>query len=201
MANYRGIMAVCEAVIHLLRSSAQSEEFNNELEFEVYLPKDFSESTITSGVSLFLYRIFPNGTHRTPSGRIGPNGQRYQTQLPLDLLFLLTAWGQDASLQHTIAGWMMRVLENTPILPAGLLNTVAPDVFQSDETVEIILAELSNEEMFQIWQTLPENVAYQLSVPYIARNVRIESTQTLADGQPIQERVFGYLKGETPIDR
>lgn len=193
MANYRAIMAICEAVISLLRTSYRPEDFNNELEFKVYSAKDFSQP-MTAGVSLFLYRIFLNGSHRTPGGRIGPDGRRYQAQLPLDLLFLLTAWGQDASLQHTIAGWMMRRMEDNPILPAGLLNTVAPGVFRPDETAEIILTELKNEEIFHIWQTLPENVAYQLSVPYLARNVRLESTQILTEGQPVQERNFDYLK-------
>lgn len=194
MANYRAIAVVCESIIHLLRTNYKPEDFNNELEFRVYGSKDFEQSML-SGVSLFLYRIFHNGIHRVPSGRIGSDGRRYQTQLPVDLLFLLTAWGQDASLQNTIAGWMMRILEDTPILPGGLLNSVAPDVFRPDETVEIVMAELTNEEMFHIWQSLVEN-SYQLSVPYIARNVRIESSRPLTEGQLVQERTFDYLKQE-----
>ncbi|MCZ6680951.1 MAG: DUF4255 domain-containing protein [Candidatus Poribacteria bacterium] len=190
MASYRAISAVGEAVIHLLRTNYRPEDFNNELEFRVYLPRDFSQP-MAAGVSLFLYRVIPNGTHRIPSGRIGPDGRHMQTQLPLDLHFLLTAWGQDASLQHTITGWMIRTIEDTPILPAGLLNAVAPNVFQPDDTVEVILAELTNEDMFRIWETFAENL-YQLSVPYIARNIRIESTLPLAEGELVQERTFDY---------
>jgi hypothetical protein len=89
-----------------------------------------------AGVSFFLYRIYPNGTHRAPSGRTTPEGQRYRTQLAVDLHFLLTAWAKDASLQHTIAGWMMRILEDTPSLPTGLLNHKIPNVFHLDETME-----------------------------------------------------------------
>ncbi len=191
MANYRAFTVVCEAVIHLLQTNYKPEDFNgNELEFKVYLTKDFAQS-MTAGVSLFLYRIFHNGTHRSPGGRIGPNGHRHRTQLPVDLHFLLTAWGKDASLQHTIAGWMMRILEDTPILPVGLLNAVAADVFRPDETVELILAELATEDMLHLWEMLAQQNMYQLSVPYIARNVRIESTQlTPQMGQPVQERVF-----------
>src|SRR5215813_3237760 len=113
MANFRAIAAVCDAVIYLLQTSYRPEDFNNELEFKVYLAKDFSKP-MAAGVSLFLYRIFHNGSHRIPNGRIGPNGQRVRTQLPLDLHFLLTVWGKDASLQNTVAGWMMRILEDTP---------------------------------------------------------------------------------------
>ncbi len=195
MADYRAIMTVGKAVIELLRSnySQNRDDFNHELEFDVYRAKDFSTKPIIAGVSLFLYRVFPNGTQRTPSGRIGPNGQRYQTQLPIDLHFLLTAWGQDASLQQKIAGWMMRTLEDMPILPASLLNSAVPDIFRPDETVEISLAELDTEILVRMWNMLLE-IDYQLSVPYIARNIRIESTQIIAPGEPVQERTFDYIK-------
>ena len=110
MASYRAVAAVTEAVVYLLESQYTPAKFDgNQLEFKVYLAKDF-EQPMDAGVSLFLYRIYANDTHRTPKGRIAPNGERHRTQLPLDMHFLLTAWGKDASLQHTIAGWMMRVL-------------------------------------------------------------------------------------------
>lgn len=190
MADHRAIWAVCEAVLQVLRSSHQAEGSGNEMEFKIYLAKDFS-TPMNAGVSLFLYRIFPNDSHRTPGGRIRSDGQRYQPQLPLDLHFLLTAWGKEASLQLTIAGWMMRVLEDTPILPAGLLNTVAPGIFEPEETAVISLAELRTEDLLRMWDTLVQNV-YQLSVPYVARNVRIESKQMLAMAQLVQERDFDY---------
>lgn len=188
MANYKAIAAVSEGVISLLQDNYQPEDFNNELEFKVYLSKDFFQP-MTAGVTLFLYRIYLNGTQRTPSGRMGPDGQRYRPQLPVDLHFLLTAWGQDASLQHTIAGWMMRILEDTPILPAGLLNRKYENTFHPDETVEIGFTELTTEEMFRIWEVIAHH-AYQISVPYIARNVRIDSNRVLSSGAPIQERSF-----------
>lgn len=188
MANYYAVSSVCEAVLLLLRNNYDPQEFNNELEFRVYLAKDFL-TPMTTGVSLFLYRIFPNGTHRMPKGRIGPGGQHYRTQLPLDLHFILTAWGKDASLQHTIAGWMMRILEDMPILPAGLLNAVAPNVFRPDETVEICLAEMETEEMIHIWEAFIEH-GFHLSIPYIARNIRIESNRLETAGQPVQKRAF-----------
>ncbi|MCI0394373.1 MAG: DUF4255 domain-containing protein [Chloroflexi bacterium] len=191
MADYRAVAAVCEAVIYLLHSNYAPGDFNNELEFRVYTAGDFADP-IESGVSLFLYRIFANGSHRIPAGRLTPAGRR-QTQLPLDLHFLLTAWGRSASLQQTIAGWMMRVMEDTPILPVGLLDRVIPGVFSANETVEIALAELATEELLHLWETLPQQ-RYQLSLPYVARNVRIESAQLLGAGEPVQERTFEYQK-------
>jgi hypothetical protein len=197
MADYRAITAVSEAIVYLLESQYRLEDFDgNQLEFKVYLAKDFSQP-MEAGVSFLLYRIYANGSHRTPSGRPRPDGQRYRSQLPLDLHFLLTAWAKDASLQHTIAGWMMRVLEDMPSLPAGLLNHSMPGIFHADETVEISLTELTTEELFRIWEVIVNN-AYQISVPYVARNVRIESQQLLSSGWPIQERTFDMRQLERP---
>ncbi len=173
MANFRAISSVCEALMRFLQNNYNSEEFDNELEFKVYLAKDFS-LPMAAGVSLFLYRISHDGTNRTPSGPLSPQRQA-KTQLSIDLHFLLTAWGKDASLQHTIMGWVMRVFEGNPILTAGLLNAVAPEVFRPGEMVEIVLAELPTMDMLRLWEGLLPH-GYQLSVPYLARNLMIESS-------------------------
>ena len=88
----------------------------------------------------------------------------------------------------------MRTLEDTPILPAGILNTQIPGVFDPDETVEIVVGQLSQEEMFNIWDVLP--ISYQISVPYIARIVRIDSLLDQREGRPVltRELDFGALK-------
>jgi hypothetical protein len=190
MADYRALAAVSEAVIELLRARFQAapQYFNNDLEFKVYLAKDFS-LPMTAGVSLFVYRIFPNGALRTLRGRPGPQGQQYRNQLPLDLHFILTAWAQDASLQHLIAGWMMRMIEDAPILPPGLLNQKYPNLFAADEGVALSAADLPNEEMLRMWEVIVE-YNYQLSVPYVARFVKIDSDLPVETGGPIQERSF-----------
>jgi hypothetical protein len=193
MATYRAISAVSDAIVYLLESQYSPADFDgNTFQFKTYSARDFL-TPMDAGVSVFLYRIYPNSVHRTPPGRLGVNGHRQRPMLPLDLHLLLTAWAKDASLQHAIAGWMMRVLEDMPSLPPGLLNHRYPDTFQSDETVELCVTELSTEELFRIWEVIVNN-AYQISVPYIASNVRIESTQTSFRGEPVQERVWDYQK-------
>ena len=193
MATDRAITSTCAAIIHLLRMNYDPADFDKELEFKVYTSSDFA-TPMDAGVSLFLYRVFVNGVHRTPSGRLDDTGRRQKPQLPIDLHFLLTAWGKEASLQHAIAGWMMRILEDTPMLPAGLLNSETRAVFRPTETVEISPTELRTEDMLRIWETLTQNT-YQLSIPYLARNLRIESRQIVPIvGEPVQERVGDYRK-------
>jgi len=200
VADYRAILGVSEAIINLLRTSYRPEDFNNELEFKIFTSRDFANPPFSNGISLFLYRIYPNGVHRIPAGRIAPDGRRQQTQLPLDLHFLLTVWGGEASLQHSLAGWMMRTLEDTPILSAGILNAGVPGVFRDDETVEISLADLRTEDLLRIWEVLGQT-AYHLSVPYQARIITIESSQSIVPppGPVVQERALQVSEFEPPV--
>ncbi len=199
MAGTVAIASTCEGVVRLLRSNFDPAEFNNAtLDFQVYVADNFLQP-MDQGVSVLLYRIYHNGNHRTPPGRI-VGGQRQRTKLPVDLHFLLTAWAKTASRQHEIAGWMMRVLEDNPILPAALLNAYQPGVFHDDEGVEVTLAELTTEDLFHIWEVMINHV-YQLSVPYVARMVQIES-KLLDDLYPLaKERVHDLRPmGWTPIE-
>jgi hypothetical protein len=194
MATYRAVGATCEAVIRLLQQSWQSSLFNNtDLQFAVYRTRDFA-APMDAGISLFLYRVTVNSVQRTPPAKPAPGGRPRRPQLPLDLHFLLIPWAKDASLEQVILGWMMRTIEDTPILPAGLLNSLTAGVFDADETIEIVLGQLSNEEMFRIWDVLPSD--YQISVPYTARIVRIDSELDLREGGPVltRELDFGVLK-------
>ena len=188
MADFRAIRGVSDAVIHLLRTSYDPANFDNELEFRVFTARDFS-SPFSNGVSLFLYRVYGFGAQRTPPGRLSPTGDRLQTELPLELHFLLTFWGREASLQHTIAGWAMRTIEDSPVIPSGVLNTVAADMFRDDESIQICMAELRTEDLMRIWDVLDVDI-YQLSVPYLARVVSIESDheRRAIEGGLIQDR-------------
>jgi hypothetical protein len=77
--------------------------------------------------------------------------------------------------------------------PAGLLNRLTPGVFRDDEAVEILLGEMVTEDLLHLWELLGSG-HYQLSVPYVARNIRIESQREFAAGAPVQERITDYGK-------
>lgn len=195
MADYRAIASVCEAVADLLRNNYRKDYFDHELkhelQFQVYTRDDFA-TAMEAGVSVFLYRIYHSGVNRLPPGARGPYGEPKKPQLPVDLHFLLTAWGRAASLQNTIAGWMMRVMEDNPVLQPGLLNHKW-SAFSHNETVEISLAKVSTEDIFRIWDTLIQD-KYQLSVPYFARDVRIDSKLDKKVGSTIHDREFQFVR-------
>lgn len=186
MATYQAIGSVAEAVARLLEQTWQPALLNGiELQFGVYQGKDFS-APMDAGVSVFVYQVGVNKVQRT----LPPADPTHRRPLPLDIHLLLTAWAQDASAEHDILGWAMRVIDDNPILSSGFLNAAIPDVFRPEETVELVPAELTNDEVFQLWQVLPNSL--QLSAPYVARVIRVESSLTIPQGGPVLVRELAY---------
>lgn len=193
MATYRAIEATCDAVVGLLRDNYPEDLSEPALQFAVFTKSEFGAG-LGAGVSLFLYRVYLDGTERAPDGRVLLDGRRQFPHMPLQLQFLLTAWAPDASLQQYLTGWMMRVIEDHPVLPAGLLNRRYEDdspVFWPDETVELSAAAMDSEDLFGLWDLIGPG-SYQLSVPYQARGIRVESTRLLDEQQPVQAREQRY---------
>ena len=145
MAGTRAVEAVCNAVVDVLRDATPKG-------LEIQVTSDLQQP-LTQGVSLFVYRILVDRTQRMPGGG-----------LPLELHFLLTAWGRDAAAQNAVAGWMMRALEDTPLL--------TPDGFGPDERVEVVAGDLDTADLLRLWAP----GTYRLSIPYMARGVRIDAT-------------------------
>jgi len=141
-----------------------------------------------AGVSVFVYQVGVNKVKRTlPSA-----DPQHWLPLPLEIWLLLTAWAQDPSAERPLR-WAMRAIDDNPILSSGFLNAFIPGMFRPEETVELVPAEPTNEEVFQLWQVLPNSL--QLSAPYVARVVRVESSLTVPQGRPVKTREleFGTL--------
>ena len=177
MATHAAIASACDAIVRLLHQAWRPELFGNvALTFSVYRAQDFA-CPMDTGVSLFLYRVLVNSGIRTPSGPgTGP------AALPLDLHFLLTPWAAEAAMEQEILGWVMRTLDDTPILTTGLLNVRVAGVFGPDEVLEVVADQLSNDELLRLWDVLRTD--FRPSVQYVARVVRIESTAMAAASPP-----------------
>jgi hypothetical protein len=196
MASVKAIAAVCEAICHILRSAAAedaAELGDIEPEFRVFDASDFTEANepLGTGVSVFVYRVMPSLTHRTPPGRVMPDGRRRRSSLPVDIHLLLTAWAETASTEHLLTAWMMRSLEDYPTLPSSLLNFEYPDVFESGEAVELVISEMPSDELLQWWDLVNgETTTFHLTIPYLVRAVTIESKRETPAGEPVQVRGF-----------
>jgi hypothetical protein len=179
MADYRAIATVCEAVMRGLRLGYRAGMFNSQrLEFKVSLTSDLISRGRypRPGVTLYLYHISHNAQGRALPPRGADNGGLEPPELLLDLHFLLSAWAKEANTQQALSGWVMRRMEDQPVLTAASLNAITPACFQPDETVEIVLDVLSSLDVIRIWEKAVRN-PYHLSVPYIARNIAIKTLQ------------------------
>ncbi len=194
MANYHAIAVTGEALVGLLKAACPRPEFQN-VSFELYQPADIIKRDMSKDtVSLYLYRVAVNTSRRNLPPRFAPDGRKLRPSLPLDLFYALTVWSGNAATAQGLLGWCMRALEDTPILPSGLLNHYGPDghTFKDEEAVEIITEPLTLGDMANLWEGFKPNV--QLSVGYVARQVIIDSELTLTEAAGVQTRSFDFGK-------
>ena len=194
MARHQAIAAAGQAILGLLSDARPRPEFDT-ARFDLYQLRDFNQG-MEEGLSLFLYRVAVNGARRNLPPTLSPEGKRMRPPLPLDLYYLLTAWARTAAKQQRLLGWAVRALQDVPVLPASFLNDYAPEpeVFRPGESVEVILDQLTLQDMNNLWGAA--KFTPPLSVGYILRMVAIESEVELAEGgtEPVQTRAFDFGK-------
>jgi hypothetical protein len=134
----------CDAVITFLRK--QSESFLDfrdlGLWFVTYGTQDFY-NPMSSGISLFLHRVVPDSSSLA------------------EIHFILTAWGRQAAMQHTLVGWVIDRFQHNPVLP------VDPDLppFPPGLTLRVFP---STEDARGIWSSITDR-PYEISLSYILR--------------------------------
>jgi hypothetical protein len=137
-------------------------------------PDDFKQFTpIRPSVTVFLYHVAINGERRNSSRRSTGTGASQPPQLPLDLRFLITPWTQTPRAAYRIVGAIALLFYEHAILRFGELVDPSNDIWQSDDTVEVMMESLPVEEQYDIWE--PTEVPYRLSLAYLARVVGIDS--------------------------
>jgi len=200
VATYHAVAAIGAAMVRLLTDAAQVEPDFAGGNFKLAHPSDFQGTLPGLGVLIFLYRVTPNMTRRNLPPRLLPNGRRTRPPLPVDLHFLLSPWATTADTQLRLLGWMMRTLDDTPVLPVGLLNSDegSPELetFHSDETVELVFETLTVQDQANLWEIVKPRT--QAGATYVARQVAIESSEPIVEAGPVQTRDFGYGK---PIEQ
>lgn len=120
-------------------------------------------------LSLLLYRVDFNKTVRAGWSAVGAtNGRAY---LPLDLHFMITPWAANAEHELQILGRAMQCLEEHPSLTGPLL--VEDGGWAPGDSVQVVMEEIPTEAVMRTFDSLPHD--YKLSVPYVARVVRLDS--------------------------
>lgn len=138
MANYKSIAVVGQAIVGILKDSSRNEF--PDAKFQLIQAADLvtNKRHPREGVSVCLYHVNLNSEWRNAPPLHDPIGRAVHPPIPLKLGFLITPWSMDAERQSRLLGWILRILQNAPILSAVFLNGVASTevVFSPDETVQ-----------------------------------------------------------------
>ena len=137
-------------------------------------------------ITLLLYRVTVN-EHARQSRPAGRASDAF-VPLSLDLHYLITAWAGTSLAEQLTFAWTLRQLHEHPVLDASAL---APDAgWARDEVIQIVPAELSNEDMMRVWDAL--DPSYRLSASYVARLVRLDSDVSTESRRVVARRLaFG----------
>jgi len=138
----------------------------------VFLPRNPE----TPHLNLFLFNVCPNVQRLSPS-RPAPDGSRAKPPLPLDLYYLMTAYGGKEYEAEILLGYAMRILEDTPVLAPDLILRASSHLSSGLEKqvspVELTLHTLSIAELTGLWSAF--NANYRPSVAYCASGLLLDS--------------------------
>ncbi|MDZ7754050.1 MAG: DUF4255 domain-containing protein [Gammaproteobacteria bacterium] len=202
MATIKSIHSVCNSIVQYLHNAYEAYpvpdgEPNSTMQdehpcrFRVLASGELEPNAeFGTSLTLYLYRVLINEHVRSqPSVR---GGDSDKLPLPVDLHFLISIWADSAAAEQTICAWVMSQLHQHPIMDVSSLTLEGG--WRQDDVVQIIPAELSNEDLMRIWDALAPN--YRLSLSYIARVIRIDPDDA-GTGLPVVATRYQYqAKGE-----
>jgi len=195
-AAVQGVMAAIEGMLN--------ERFPPELRVapvngsvQLFGSHAFKEASLPNTLALWLYRIGIDPT--VPGGYLralpGSTGGRVP-EVPVMLHFLMIAIADSAVAENSLMGWGFQQLAITPIIGADRLQAQALALpgqmldWDDCDEVQVATEELTREELMRIWDTLP--MKYSLTVPYVARGLRIAMQPDMLQYQPVTDRTIGF---------
>ena len=190
MASYKAINGVMSELMEYLKRRLPDELESGPINAKIEL---FSSQRLAGNISgnvigIYLYRVLVDSYGRnrylTPGGG-GP--QTPQPELPVNLHFLLVVYGSNTQNEMDLLAWAMQQLSGAVTLDAGNLRDIDPS-WNPKETVQITPEDLSTEDLFRIWEVLKAD--YTVSIPYVAKTIRLLPDPPLRDNTPVKTRVF-----------
>ncbi len=202
MANLLAVHSLSSSLLAYLKNAYPPESLSEQLSGQSCDFRSFSSgrlaeldtSNMGTTIGLFIHRIAIND-HMRNAININQASDNY-TPLSIDIHFILSIWTNSSFIEQTLAVWIMNELHHHPVMD---ISSLSPDgKWGPDEIVQIIPAELSNEEVMRIWDSLVPN--YRFSMPYTARVIRIDPKDKFS-GKPVVATKFNYSRLINPNER
>jgi len=154
----------------------------------------------TIGVNIYLYQVTQNQSMRNADlpGRLSQGQLIKRPNVPLDLYYLLTFYGDDEHLmpQRLLAS-VVSALHSKPVLTRQIIQNMLADptfnylstsnLADAIETVKFTQVNLSLEELSKIWSVFFQT-HYSLSIALVGTAVLIESEDIIQKALPVRER-------------
>ena len=191
MASFVGIAAALKSIERFLNAAFEEEQpiAGKTTKAVLVRTTDFDPTLQPTRIgspalSIFLYRVDFNKTMRAAWAAVA--SQDGLGRLAVDLHLLMTAWADNAEFEFRILGKAMQCVETTPSLVGPMLDPSGG--WTPNETVQLVLEDISTEAVMRTFDSLPTD--YRLSIPYIARIVRIDSRLSTPE-RPVTTVVSG----------
>lgn len=194
MADWRVIEACGQTVAELVRQHLSRLNISN-VTVEVVTAAAFSALATTQApfISIFLYQVATNPEMRNWTQSLLPDGSPARQPLPLELNYLITAWGvrqpndpaSDSLAAREEARLMGAVLQalydNAEVGASDLVTTTAVNppapAWHANDSIQLVLQTLPVETHYRIWDAA--ELGYRLSIVYRARVTSLEPTPPL----------------------
>jgi hypothetical protein len=153
-------------------------------------------------VSLFLFQIVGNPEMRGNPRRVLVDGTLGRQPLPLELCYLVTAWGVRATAdvigdlpatrdESRLMGAILQAFyDNAELDRASLFEAPGPPVWSPEDGLQIVMETLPIDGHYRIWDAA--ELGYRLSLVYRVRVASLEPTET-PRAPPVSEAVLEAL--------
>jgi hypothetical protein len=187
MANLFGIHSVGDSIVMFLRNTyPEPLRTEHPCEFRLLSSGELDNSEdLGTAVTLYMYRAVIDEHLRNHPDARKPDGTPYPLSLCLYYIFII--WADTPLAEQTITAWVMSQLHQYPILDSSTLSTSAD--WEDDEQIFIVPIDMSNEDLMRLWDAVTPG--YRLSLPYLARVVRIYPSDVV-QGEPVVATRYRY---------
>jgi Pvc16 N-terminal domain len=181
VADYQAVFAVGDAIAKFLANNYDPGVVGFPCTFSLVSSEEIANEDTTQldkTLSIYLHRITTNDNFRYVTQLQDQPGDK--PVMYLDLHYLISYWdatANGAEAEQKILVWTMQQIQSNPILDTSILSlsTTAPG-WQSNDAIQIVPADLSLQDILDIWDGLGPN--YRLTLGFVARAVRVDTTVT-----------------------
>jgi len=180
MANVAAVHSVGDSLVTYLRNAyPEPLRTDQPCEFRLLSSGELDDADqLTTAVTPYLYRVVIDEQTRNLPDVLRPGATPYPLSLCLYYLFIV--WAGEATAEHTLTAWVMSELNQHPILDRS--NLSATGGWGPHDQIHIVPIDMTNEDLMRIWDAITPS--YRLSLPYLARVVRIDPDE-VEEGLPV----------------